>query len=593
MQPSNSVSDPDSEKPCIRYSITGIAAHKRIAPLLPPNWIDCSPHLPNRTDELHHTTREGESTISRNEVEFLWENAPRFETKQFRDKVRCYSHLPNGITVLDDKWALARLFQKDHATNENLMERSPFASLESHCFRGKSGFREFTNRVGMDSHPSPISKDDGANCKKKIAPVFPDLLNRHRKHESKHQKFPKAPNNLWVIKDARSNGAGGIWIVDETNSSAFVSETSPLIEDHRYVAQQYAWPPVLYGGRKCHVRVYAMICSDGSAFVHKKAFLHVANEMFGEGGHRVQNDLTNEKKLSETEFSAELFDSSVHITNCCANSHDVNKFSGEICADLDKYLISDEEHDNDDSTAATASSNNIPLAEFYPSISSSVSTLAKKVFPFVQGGKANNGFEYLGLDFILSYYQNDDNDRDGKNDSLVPIAYLLEVNSPPSQDTATGLPHAENLHNEVIHDLINMWVVPKVTRNFKDTAPSQFGNANGWKCVIQCDQAVEKSFDDGKTLIAPSKAAILNKIRWAIFERKSSRIQRVDVAEPQLDERVKSTRSKDRNDVITLQNSCISMDKKSSTDVSQFARKQFPYFNSDKENGFGDLETER
>ena len=59
----------------------------------------------------------------------------------------------------------------------------------------------------------------------------------------------------------------------------------------------------------------------------------------------------------------------------------------------------------------------------------------------------NGGFEYLGMDFILS--------EGGKT-------YLLEVNAPPSQDTATGLSHAENLHNAVmiIISIIIYSVVP-------------------------------------------------------------------------------------------------------------------------------------
>ena len=126
---------------------------------------------------------------------------------------------------------------------------------------------------------------------------------------------PPSPTNLWVIKDAMSNGAGGIWIVDETNvhdfvltedaqhqddeddmnegvnnvngnnhghcnktiatttssssssssSSTTISPKSTMLlhPTHRYVAQRYAWPPTLYNGRKCHVRVYALItCTD-------------------------------------------------------------------------------------------------------------------------------------------------------------------------------------------------------------------------------------------------------------------------------------------------------------------------------------------
>lgn len=37
---------------------------------------------------------------------------------------------------------------------------------------------------------------------------------------------------------------------------------------------------------------------------------------------------------------------------------------------------------------------------------------------------------------------------------------MLECNCPPSQDTATGLPHAEGVHDAVIGDLLDLVVVP-------------------------------------------------------------------------------------------------------------------------------------
>ena len=88
--------------------------------------------------------------------DFIWENAPRHETKGWRDGVRCYSHLPNG-SLLDDKWALSRLFQPSHV--KELLEHEPngrtdqwgkdFAALESHCFRGPLGFRKLAELAGI------------------------------------------------------------------------------------------------------------------------------------------------------------------------------------------------------------------------------------------------------------------------------------------------------------------------------------------------------------------------------------------------------------------------------------------------------------
>ena len=75
----------------VRYSVTGVVASDRISPLVPSDWIN---------------TTESPEVVP----DFLWENAPRRETKDYRDSVKVYSHLPNGTSVLDSKWALGRLF---------------------------------------------------------------------------------------------------------------------------------------------------------------------------------------------------------------------------------------------------------------------------------------------------------------------------------------------------------------------------------------------------------------------------------------------------------------------------------------------------
>jgi selenocysteine lyase/cysteine desulfurase len=402
------------------FQITGSAAKSRIAPLLPPNWV------------------EGDTN-----VDFLWENAPRAVTKSFRDNVACYSHLPNGTNILDSKWVLARLFQ------------------DAHCFTGLAGFQQFCRRQQCSS-----AVVDDESFPQRCPDLFPG-------YES--TEISTDFSDWWVVKDASSNGAGGVWVVSPQNRLFYQdARTSPFIENHRYVAQPYAWPLVLFQGRKCHVRVYGLITSDGRAFVHDRAFLHVANEAFT--GKNVQ--------------------ATVHITNCCANSHDLAQFSGEICA-----------HFGVDSNRLTAEGEiEIGLARYKQAIHHKVAQLAERTGPFLKGGQKNGGFEYMGLDFILT---GDDS------------AFLLEVNAPPSQDTATGLPHAEALHDAVIHDLLHLWVYPRILGQ-----PEQPGD---WQCVYT-PSAVEIL----KMSVVPSKAALVNKMRWALLERKLSKVQ--DNEEPMLRE---------------------------------------------------------
>lgn len=225
---------------------------------------------------------------------------------------------------------------------------------------------------------------------------------------------------------------------------------------------------------------------------------------------------------------------SVHITNCCANSDDPSKFAGEILADLQS---------TESRVSKESGETVVALGSFWESISASVAELARRTSPFLQGGEANNGFEYLGMDFILSY-------SDGK-----PVAYLLEVNAPPAQDTATGLSYAEELHDTVIRDIFSLWIFPKVNE-FGPEVPG------GWRCVYK---EPKRELVKESKFIAPSKAAILNKIRWALYEQKISRRQE-DGPPPEF-----------RDDEISFRRSSISSAQLVAA-ISAYARSYFPYF---------------
>jgi len=526
-----------------KYSITGKAAYGRLQPLLPRHWIDCSPYQYRYTSSSNDNADNADN-FDENDNEnlhFIWENAPRSETKKYRNDARCYSHLPNGIEILDDKWVLGRIFS--HAENsENDMDPY-FAPLETHCFRGRSGLESFSNRMRCNR---PRRTSSRINC------VLKDLDPEY--NTPLKQKQALEPDNLWVIKDANSNGYGGIWIMNVNNVSSLSSssmlldqERSPLHENHRYVAQKYSWPPILYQGRKCHIRVYAVMM-NGRAYVHKRCFLHVANEQFE--CHMNEDENENGPKQDSEGIVVDDFDPAVHITNCCANSHDQSKFAGEILADFDLK----EGNSHDESIGI------VPLHEFFPSVAASVKVLAEKTASYVQGGEKNQGFEYLGLDFILSHKTvrtgGACTQQGDHRTSTIPVAFLLEVNCPPSQDTATGLDHAEDLHNEVLSDLLKMWVIPNVVSGDRLKEPKE---TFGWKCVHAEDKSATQLKDED--LIQPSKAMILNKIRWGMFER---RMKRAD------DQPKNSKETKEKHKF-----------NPSPGDTTEFARSQYPYFNKD------------
>lgn len=581
----------ENSKEPIYYSITGRAAHLRIKPLLPPHWIDKSPYNNSHNNSSGDTEVEVEVEINSNhhsKLQFIWENAPRSETKPLRNTVSCYSHLPSGIDILDDKWILGRIFtfeqrnrqeletqqqETDKELELELEEKSrhsdSFAPLETHCFRGRSGLEEFYHRMQATSNANAT-----ANATATAAHTIRDEKQRtHLLHDldpeyniPSRQISASEPDNTWVIKDANSNGFGGIWIMNikakakgsdcDSSSSASMlldKEQSPLCENHRYVAQKYTWPPVLFQRRKCHIRVYAVMV-NGQAFVHKRCFLHVANEEFSCNSNSQHEHAIDDDGIGENDATCE-FDPAVHITNCCANSHDPSKFAGEILADLSLGENAQEDECWIDGQKV------IPLHKYYPSIVASVQVLAKNAMSYVQGGERNRGFEYLGLDFILS---------NGCGEKAMPIAYLLEVNCPPSQDTATGLGYAEDLHDEVLRDLMRMWVIPAVEHEGDfDGRPVE---TYGWDCVYK--ETTNEVGGTENAPMVPSKAAILNKIRWGIFER---RMKKAD------DIRIASASEKCSEKDCSL----------SADDIAAFARKQFPYFSTCNVGDEQNVDTER
>jgi selenocysteine lyase/cysteine desulfurase len=116
--------------------------------------------------------------------------------------------------------------------------------------------------------------------------------------------------------------------------------------------------------------------------------------------------------------------------------------------------------------------------------------------------------EYLGLDFMLSYRNN--NNPNTAPCPPQPVAYLLEVNAPPSQDTATGLAHAEAVHDAVLRDLFTLWIQPCVLG-----VPPVAGD---WHCVY--DAAITVDTTAETTDVPHSKLALRNRFRWALYEHK-------------------------------------------------------------------------
>ena len=608
--------------PCRTFVATGLVANARLTPLLPADWVDITDASRKKTivtgddseiplseesvqRQQQHQHQDRRSMIP----DFLWENSPRHETKSVRDDVTVYSHLPNGINILDSKWVLGRLFARTFDDHDNdagdgskTSTLNPLlATCDTHCFSGLDGFRAFARSVDLFAE----SNEDINRRQQKLRELICTLPDIAIAAESSRQQNaivaerpPTDVLNWWVVKDAGANGAGGVWVVGPENFERFqTSSTSPLIKDHKYVAQQYVWPPVLYEGKKCHVRVYATVTYDGRAFVHKRAFLHVANDAFEIRG---EDDSGND--------SNPAFDDCIHITNCCANSHDEEKFAGEILADFGETHYTTWSGEGMQQQQPV-----VPLADFFPSVQATVSTVVQRSFRLglLDGGQKNHGFEYCGMDFMLSYRRRTPTQTTTQSSTtpttnsqleavLEPVAYLLEINSPPSQDTASSLPHAEDLHNEVLRDWMTCWVIPHIDSGYPI-------RAGGWvDCKVQHQGKSDKrdtasssnnSNNDSKKhqhedsdLVLPSKAAMLNKIRWALFERKMQK--KKSAASPGNGKNRDVSSNEILKDKGTQQRKCNSRIQNDDDDcrdhsnypsaiqIARFARSQFPFFST-------------
>jgi len=90
------------------YIITGRAAHGRVGTLFQKllkeeeeehnlTLIDKSQYAKTNNKNDAPSCNKSASPNDDNDIVFLWENAPRSETKSIRDIVKCYSHLPVSI----------------------------------------------------------------------------------------------------------------------------------------------------------------------------------------------------------------------------------------------------------------------------------------------------------------------------------------------------------------------------------------------------------------------------------------------------------------------------------------------------------------
>lgn len=273
---------------------------------------------------------------------------------------------------------------------------------------------EPVNNFDEDAAPEPVCTEEQAVRSKSSINV-----------ELSSTPFQSNMRNLWIVKPIGLNRGRGIKVVttpedaiehmkgcqerakNEQKTKATVSENSEQHLDDAatidkitnvntsmsFIVQKYLEEPFLVDGRKFDIRTYALITSDGNAYVYEYGYL----------------------RLTSAKYSLDTTDATVHLTNNAVqkNINGYNQFEdGNMLhfKDLDAQLCA-----SDDSLSKTHFTDTL-----WP-IMKRIMTVVLIVFgKTVLGAHTCDGcFELFGFDFMI----------DGKNNGYRPI--LIEINSNP------------------------------------------------------------------------------------------------------------------------------------------------------------------
>ena len=170
--------------------------------------------------------------------------------------------------------------------------------------------------------------DNLSKNKKNISYLLPYYaFNRHD-----FEKLKKYFNNTdyWIIKPDAAMRQEGIIIINNYYAlNNYINDTRKSGKYDNWIMQKYIMNPLLINKKKCHLRVYGLICKNKeqcSAYIYKKGYIYVAD-----------------KKYSKERF----FDPEIHITTSCNNLEfpkefnkrfGMNKFEAKIYPQLVKIM---------------------------------------------------------------------------------------------------------------------------------------------------------------------------------------------------------------------------------------------------------------
>mmetsp|Transcript_43956 Transcript_43956/g.86642 ORF Transcript_43956/g.86642 Transcript_43956/m.86642 type:complete len:531 (+) Transcript_43956:111-1703(+) len=298
-----------------------------------------------------------------------------------------------------------------------------------------------------------------------------------------------ANDEIWVLKDANSNGGAGVHFISRRNWRLVLCSLSR--SDSRgcasYVVQRYVEAPLLWRGtgRKFHFRVYMLIRGDFSVFVFPLAFAHVANAPL-------------EYAIERGEYT---YSAAAHLTNVATNASDIGSFSGYHIVDLQGADVGE-----------------------FPGVWDKTCSLACDVvdaaYPFLRRQLRSSDFTLVGLDIMP--------DRNGQ-------VWLLEANVPPcmgSQVTGedVGVQAAASLHEAYLSAAIEQFVLPPLLKEMHLGAEPAIGRVDDsktsasptkWHRVREASSNTSFSSDSSTAVTADDSGCsprAMNELAWLSFQ---------------------------------------------------------------------------
>jgi hypothetical protein len=204
------------------------------------------------------------------------------------------------------------------------------------------------------------------------------------------------PQQLWILKPSVTNKGAEVQVVRDFATVRSVLRAWP--DAREWVLQSYVARPLLFQGKKFHLRAYVLAVGDLSVYMWRRVLLLSSTVLYD------AEDLDNQL---------------AHITNTARQAEGFGRrFREDACVHLLDDLVEDLREDRGISTTQAEACVDVIL--------SGMEAVTGELFRALQGERTvfapmPHCFELFGLDFLVSL----------PVDAQTPRVHLLEVNPGP------------------------------------------------------------------------------------------------------------------------------------------------------------------